>query len=67
MNAARSLFKWILRFILLYVLFIVSFMIGSMVVLPFVHHRRSTATSASVLDGHSHSFSIHSTGCMGSG
>ena len=32
MNAARSLFKWILRFILLYVLFIVSFMIGSMAV-----------------------------------
>lgn len=32
MNAARSLFKWILRFILLYVLFVVSFMIGSMAV-----------------------------------
>jgi len=32
MNAARSLFKWILQFILLYVLFIVSFMIGSMAV-----------------------------------
>lgn len=32
MNAARSLFKWILLFILLYVLFIVSFMIGSMAV-----------------------------------
>jgi hypothetical protein len=32
MNAARSLFKWILRFVLLYVLFIVFFMIGSMAV-----------------------------------
>jgi hypothetical protein len=32
MNAARSFFKWILRFILLYVLFIVFFIIGSMAV-----------------------------------
>lgn len=32
MNAARSLFKWVLRFVLLYVLFIVFFMIGSMAV-----------------------------------
>lgn len=32
MNAARSLFKWILRFILLYVLFIVFFMLGSIAV-----------------------------------
>ena len=32
MNAARSFFKWILRFILLYFSFIVFFMIGSMAV-----------------------------------